>query len=212
MQPPRSSPATFDIARAVIPPRVIDDALRILHLDLLERGATADELGRWLWGCHWFPHLNDDPRIVALADALPESWRSGERCNTQILLQFPHTGPEPEITFHLDREPDWADGRRYLRIVGIALSAWSAANGGLLVRPDDQVVAVQLAAGDAVRMDPGLLHSSAINRTGGIRYAVYFRWLQAAAPRDGDQRPPAAASSASRMQRASSAAGSGSQT
>jgi hypothetical protein len=171
-----------EIRRNVIEPRVIDDALRALHLDLLERGAQAAELGGWLWSAHWFPHLIYDPRILALAERLPADWRTGERCDPQILLQFPHVGPKPEITFHVDQEPSWADGRRYLRVVGVPLSRWEAANGGLLIRPDDRPIAVELEPGDAVMMDPKMLHTGGINTTGSVRYGVYFRWLEELAP------------------------------
>ncbi|HYZ79667.1 MAG TPA: hypothetical protein VE571_00280, partial [Solirubrobacteraceae bacterium] len=118
----------------MIEPALIDDALRILHVDLLSRGATAEQLSEWLWAAHWFPHLNYEPQILALADALPADWRTGERCDPQILLQFPQVGPAPDITFHLDEEPAWAGNKRYRRIVGVPLSPWSQANGGLLVK------------------------------------------------------------------------------
>lgn len=162
----------------MLPPALVDDALRLLHVDLLERGATPDELGQWLWSMHWFPHLNHDARIVALADALPEDWRSGELCDPQILLQFPHVGPEPEVVFHVDQEPDWAGGRRYRRIVGVPLSPWRRENGGLLVQGDGGPVPVELDPGDAVMFTPDLMHSGGINRSGTIRYGVYFRWLE----------------------------------
>lgn len=168
-----------DVAHAVIPGRLIEDALRVLHLDLLTRGASPTELGEWLWGAHWFPHLRHDPAILALEQALAPEWRTGDLCDPQILLQFPHSGPEPEVTFHLDQEPDWAQGRRYLRIVGVPLSHWRADNGGLLVRVGDRAVALELEPGDAVMMAPGQWHSGGINRTGSIRYGVYFRWLDA---------------------------------
>lgn len=164
--------------RGAIEHRLIDDALRTLHLDLLSRGGSAAELAEWLWSAHWFPHLVYDPCILALADALPVQWRTGERCDPQILLQFPHVGPAPEITFHVDREPPWALGRRYRRIVGVPLSPWKAANGGLLVKLDDRVAAVELEPGDAVMMKPDLLHTGGLNTTGSIRYGVYFRWLE----------------------------------
>jgi hypothetical protein len=173
------------VRRGVIDPHLIDDVLRALHLDLLERGAQPSELGEWLWSAHWFPHLVYDPRILALAEALPAEWRDGERCDPQILLQFPHIGPEPEITFHVDQEPAWAQGRHYLRIVGVPLSRWEAANGGLLIRPGNRAVAVELDPGDAVMMDPKMPHTGGINTTGSIRYGVYFRWLEPLAPANG---------------------------
>jgi ectoine hydroxylase-related dioxygenase (phytanoyl-CoA dioxygenase family) len=169
---------SYEVERAAVPRELVDDVLRMLHLDLLTRGASAEELGQWLWGTHWFPHLRQDERVLAMARALPDRWREGELCDPQILLQFPHSGPAPEITFHRDEEPAWAEGRRYRRIVGVALSEWSAANGGLIVRPDTRSIAVELEPGDAVMMTPDLWHSGGINRTGAIRYGVYFRWLR----------------------------------
>jgi hypothetical protein len=175
---PVTEASGYEVRRHVIPAELIDHALRVLHLDLLERGATAAELSQWLWGAHWFPHLRYEPPIVALADALPGDWQTGERCDPQILLQFPHTGPVPEVTFHVDEEPAWAEGKRYRRIVGVPLSRWQRANGGLLVKDGEKVIPVELEPGDAVAMAPDLLHSGGINTTGSVRYGVYFRWLQ----------------------------------
>lgn len=168
----------YEVRRGVVPVALVDDALRILHLDLLSRGASAQQLSEWLWGAHWFPHLRYEPAIVALADALPEDWQTGTRCDPQILLQFPHSGPVPEVTFHVDQEPAWAEDRRYRRIVGVPLTRWHRANGGLLVKTGDEVTAVELEPGDAVAMAPDLLHSGGINTTGSVRYSVYFRWLE----------------------------------
>jgi hypothetical protein len=173
----RAAGPCFRVGRGLVPPRLIDDALRLLHLDLLERGATAEMLAEWLWGAHWFPHLRHHPAVVALAEALPPAWRTGTLCDPQILLQFPHAGPEPEITFHIDEEPHWARDRRYLRIIGVPLSPWRRCNGGLLVKRRDETVAVELDPGDAVMMTPDLPHSAGLNRTGSVRYGVYFRWL-----------------------------------
>lgn len=171
----------LQIGRGIVPIALVDDALRLLHLDLLQRGASAAELGEWLWGAHWFPHLRHSPAITAIADALPRPWRSGARCDPQILLQFPHVGPVPDINFHLDQEPDWAGTRRYRRIVGVPLTPWRAENGGLIIKPASGLQSVELDPGDAVMMRPCLLHSGGINRTGAIRYGVYFRWLEPSA-------------------------------
>ena len=173
----RYAGAAFDVGRGLVPLELVDSALRLLHLDLLEHGANAETLGEWLWGAHWFPHLNYHPAIVALADTLPADWRSGTMSDPQILLQFPHVGPTPEITFHVDQEPHWAQGRRYLRIVGVPLSPWRLENGGLLVELADEAVPVELDPGDAVMMAPDLPHSGGVNLTGAVRYGVYFRWL-----------------------------------
>ena len=167
----------FRVARGVVPPGVIEDALRLLHVDLLENGAAAQTLSEWLWSAHWFPHLNYRDEILALATALPPEWKAGVQCDPQILLQFPHVGPRPEVTFHLDQEPDWAGDRRYLRIVGVPLSPWRRDNGGLIVEGEDGPLPVELDPGDAVMMEPRLPHSGGINMTGRVRYGVYFRWL-----------------------------------
>ncbi len=168
----------YRVARGAVPTNAVEGVLRMLHLDLLERGASADELSEWLWATHWFPHLRYRDEIMALAEALPDEWRSGALCDPQILLQFPHTGPVPEITFHVDQEPDWAGERRYARIVGVALSPWRRENGGLIVKQGRDVTDVELDPGDAVMMTPDLPHSGGINRTGAVRYGVYFRWLE----------------------------------
>jgi hypothetical protein len=169
---------TFRVARGVVPLDRVDAVLRMLHLDLLEKGPSAETLSEWLWDTHWFPHLRYREEIMRLAEALPAEWRGGSLCDPQILLQFPHKGPEPEITFHLDQEPEWADGRRYERIVGVPLTPWRRDNGGLLVQGEDEPVAVELEPGDAVMMTPDLPHSGGINLTGSIRYGIYFRWLE----------------------------------
>ena len=168
----------YRVERGVVPQDRIDAVLRMLHLDLLERGASARELSEWLWATHWFPHLNYRDEITALADHLPDDWRTGTICDPQILLQFPHVGPEPEITFHTDQEPAWAEGRRYERIVGIPLSPWRRENGGLLVQAEDGPQPVEIDPGDAVMMTPDLPHSGGVNLTGAIRYGVYLRWLE----------------------------------
>lgn len=168
----------FEVRRDVVAHELLDDALRLLHVDLLEYGYSAQTLGQWLWEMQWFPHLRWHDEIVALAETLPQEWRSGTLCDPQILLQFPHVGPEPEIVFHVDDEPPWADGRRYLRIVGIPLTPWRARNGALVVNVVGGASAVEVDPGDAVMLSPDLEHSGGINRAGLPRYAVYFRWLE----------------------------------
>jgi hypothetical protein len=169
----------YEVVRGAVPRERVDAALRLLHGDMLCRGIDAKELGEWLWAMHWFPHLRFEDEISALGEALPPRWQEGTRCEPQILLQFPHVGEtEPDISFHVDQEPEWAQGRRYVRIVGIALSDWTTDNGGLVVQTEQGVEPVELAAGDAVMMTPDLSHSGGVNRTGQIRYGVYFRFLE----------------------------------
>ncbi len=176
--PPDLDRAGFDVGRGIVATNLVDDALRLLHVDLLEQGHSAQTLGEWLWAMHWFPHLNYRDEILALATSLPPEWQTGVLCDPQILLQFPHVGPDPEIFFHTDEEPDWAQGRRYTQIVGVPLTPWRRENGGLLVKVDGEPVAVELDPGDAVMLGPDVEHSGGVNRTGSPRYGVYFRWLQ----------------------------------
>ena len=90
----------------------------------------------------------------------------------------PLLGEREAVDFHLDEEPAWAGNKRYRRIVGVPLSPWSQANGGLLVKQGESAEPVELEPGDAVAMSPDLPHSGGINTTGAIRYGIYFRWLQ----------------------------------
>jgi hypothetical protein len=180
--PLTASGTGYEILRERVPQEALDRALRHIHLDLVQRGLPADELGRWLWSAHWFPHLKWDPEITGLLEHLPEELREGELCDPQILLQPPDAQEEVELSSHVDREPEWADGRRYRRIIGIALGPNRRSNGGLVVWPLDgsEPTAVELEAGDVLVMDPALPHSSGLNREGAIRYAVYFRYLEPA--------------------------------
>ena len=175
---PGSASGGYSVARSVVPQELVDTALRLLHIDLLEQGHSAQTLSEWLWSMHWFPHLNHREEILALAQALPAQWRGGMLCDPQILLQFPHVGPEPDIVFHVDEEPPWAGRRRYVRIVGVPLTPWRRENGGLLVRDGAGAAALELDPTAAVMLAPDLQHSGGLNRTGSPRFGVYFRWLQ----------------------------------
>jgi Phytanoyl-CoA dioxygenase (PhyH) len=172
----------YEVLREVVPERARESALRHIHRDIVERGLPQEWLGEWLWNAHWFPHLRWDAEVVSLLEHLPERLRDGELCDPQILLQMPDSGDEAALESHVDQEPEWAHGRRYRRIVGVALSPNVRKNGGLVVWPLDgaEPEAVDLEPGDVLVMDPRLPHSSGYNRTGGIRYCVYFRFLEPA--------------------------------
>jgi hypothetical protein len=168
------------VLRGAVPGDAVDGALRHVHLDLVRRGLTAETMGQWLWSAHWFPHLKWDEPILRLCQCLPEELREGEPCDPQILLHPPDDCEDQTLESHVDREPDWAEGRRYRRIVGVALTPQRARNGGLHVWPFDGggPKALELAPGDVLVMHPDLPHSSGLNREGAIRYAVYFRFLE----------------------------------
>jgi hypothetical protein len=169
----------YDVLRGAVPPEAVARALRHIHLDLVRDGASAETIGTWIWSAHWFPHLKWDPEIVGLLDYVPDELREGELCDPQILLQPPDEDGDVQLTPHVDQEPDWANGRRYAHILGVALSPNHRENGGLVVWPLDggDPEPIELEPGDVVVMDPALPHTSGLNREGGIRYAVYFRLL-----------------------------------
>lgn len=170
----------YDVVRQAVPRDAVEAALRHLHLDVVQRGLPAETVGQWLWSAHWFPHLKWDEPIVALRDHLPPELRDGESCDPQIVLQPPDDCGDAPLEPHVDALPEWSNGRRYLRIVGVALSPSRAENGGLHVWPFDGggCEPVELEPGDAVVMHPDLPHCSGFNREGAIRYAVYFRFLE----------------------------------
>jgi hypothetical protein len=172
----------YEVHRAIVPPQALDRALRHVHLDIVRHGLPQEWLSQWLWNAHWFPHLRWDAEIVSLLDHLPEDLKEGEMCDPQILLQMPDEAEEVELEPHVDHEPGWANGRRYRRIIGVALTRNEPCNGGLTVWPLDggEPSTVELDPGDILVMDPALPHASGLNHTAHIRYAVYFRFLEPA--------------------------------
>lgn len=170
----------YEVLRGAVPESARDAVLRRIHRQVVSHGLPPEWLAEWLWNAHWFPQLKWEPEVVGLLDHLPARLRDGELCDPQILLHMPDEGDAFELTSHVDRVPDWADGRSYLRIVGVALSQNDSRNGGLVVWPRDggERRSVDLEAGDVLVMDPELPHSSGYNHTGNIRYCVYFRFLE----------------------------------
>jgi hypothetical protein len=171
----------FDVLRGVVPGDAVEGVLRHIHRDVATHGLPQEWLSEWLWSSHWFPHLRWDAEVLALLEHLPESLRDGELCDPQIVGQMPDDPEQQfELEAHVDRLPDWSNGRPYRRIVGVALTRNGPENGGLTVWPLDggKPRAVELEPGDVLVMDPQLPHASGLNRTGGIRYAVYFRFLE----------------------------------
>jgi hypothetical protein len=169
----------YEVLRDVVPTEERDAALRHIHRDILVHGLPPDRVSEWLWNTHWFPHLKWDAEVVGLLKHLPEGLREGELCDPQIVLHLPDETLEDGLTSHVDQLPEWADGRPYLRIVGVALSPNDRRHGGLVVWPlgGGDSEPVDLDPGDVLVMDPQLPHSSSYNRSGEIRYCVYFRFL-----------------------------------
>jgi phytanoyl-CoA dioxygenase PhyH len=169
----------YEVLRRVVPQEAVDAVLRHLHRDIATRGLPQEWLADWLWNAHWFPHLRWDDEVTALLAHLPEAHRDGELCDPQIVGQMPDEPIDVELEPHVDQLPDWAHGRPYRRILGVALTPNVPENGGLTVWPLDggEPQQLELEPGDALVMDPGLPHASGVNKTGSIRYCVYFRFL-----------------------------------
>jgi hypothetical protein len=171
----------YTVLRHAVPEGAVDAVLRHIHRDIATRGLPQEWLSQWLWNAHWFPHLRWDDEIVRLLEHLPPPLRDGELCDPQIVGQMPDD-PEQrvEVQPHVDELPEWSGGRPYKRILGVALTRNCPENGGLTVWPLDCETPreVALDPGDVLVMDPRLPHASGVNRTGSIRYCVYFRFLE----------------------------------
>ena len=171
----------FAILRRLVPRDAVDVALRHIHTDVMTRGLPQEWISEWEWHSkNWFPHLRWDDEIVQLSTYVPESLRDGWPCPPQILLGFPDVGAPAPLTPHVDDLPEWAQ-KPYASIVGIALTPSNDRTGGLAVWPfsmPDEPVHLDLDAGDVVAMHPQLPHAGGFNRTGEIRYAVYFRYVE----------------------------------
>lgn len=168
----------FEVRRGIVGRDVIDAVLRVMWNDLWRHTLTAVRDN----DAHWFPQLRFRPEVAALREGLPPEWQTGVCCEPQILWQMPHrmSDPIPPITYHTDKEPPWAKGRRYARIVAIPLTPWNWDNGGLIVKlkGQDDPYCPHLQPSDAFCMAPDVEHSGGINLTGMPRIGVYFRWLK----------------------------------
>lgn len=178
------SALAVEVLPQVVPMAQIDAALRVINMDVRQRGLNPVELKQWNSVACPFPHLRFSSKIAVLyAPVLarlglsPES--AGQLCEPQIIYHLPDDVPaDYEPWSHVDQEPDWANGRRYVRIVGVALTDWTTGNGTLRVWDSDEPRAIVLKAGDAVILRPDVPHSPGVNRSGSIRAGVYFRWLR----------------------------------
>jgi hypothetical protein len=172
----------YCIIRGAVPSDEVLAMSRMLLLEIVNWGLTKEQFAEYHQTKAWFPTLR--PHVAHLADYIPSGFKTGEMCEPQILLHFPDEATEYEIHPHLDEEPEWANGRKYRTIAGVALTASDELNGGLVSwgKEDEPVKmsaydSIVLDPGDVIIFDPKLWHSSCLNRTGEIRMMVYFRWL-----------------------------------
>ncbi len=176
--------------RQLVEARRVDRALRVLNLAVVHHGLAPHEIQQWTTTTY-FPHLRWEPDILELRRPLEEllpAEPEEQWADPQLLLRFPDEGDSWPLTPHVDGVPDWASDRDYRFIAGVALTPSRRQDGCLAVWPGSQAGStvssprlVELDPGDVVIMHPDLRHSSTLNRSGSVRYAVYFRRLAAPA-------------------------------
>lgn len=177
----------YATVRDAVPLEITDAALRRLHIEVVRRGLTADEIREWSVTT-FFPHLRWEPEILAVRDALEElvGVAPGEDwADTQLLCRFPDEAADWPLSPHVDGAPDWAPERPYSVVVGVALTPSRHDDGCLVVWPRSHrehacggaPTRVELDPGGCVLMHPRLHHSSSLNRSPRPRWALYFRLL-----------------------------------
>jgi hypothetical protein len=174
------------LPEAVMPARV-EAAMRRLLMELRWHGLTPQQAEEWSDGT-FFPHLRWEPEIWAtLPDVAAElfGWREGDDwAEPQLVMRFPDAEQQWRMQPHVDRLPEWATGRTYRGITGVALTAATARDGAPYVWPgshrgaDSEPMPLTLSPGDALFMHPQLRHSGGLNLGATIRTAIYFRLLK----------------------------------
>jgi hypothetical protein len=178
----------FMVLRGAVPPHAVATALRRLNLAIRREGLTPAEIEACQFAT-FFPHLRWEPEIWgALPEAAAEllGWQEGDRWgDPQILLRFPDEPQDWVLEPHVDSLPEWAEGRSYRGVVGVALTTATEEDGTVQVWPgshrgqDRPTQIMPLQAGDALVMHPQLGHTGRLNLGPTIRVAVYFRLLMA---------------------------------
>ena len=170
----------YAILRNVIPKDAIDAAVRLIHKDLFDLGISSREIVWWRENACWFPHLRWHNEVHGFIQHIPDEYAQGKFCEPQIQLAPPDEPKEYELEPHIDQPPEWADGRRYKAIVGIPLTPHNREQGGIQIWPfDDEPFIPRLEPTDVLVMHPKLPHCGVPNLQGGVRMAVYFRFLEA---------------------------------
>lgn len=158
-----------EILQARVPAPVVRDALRAVYVDLFRRGILPDEIDNYRRTSDWFPWLKDDLAIQALRHHLDDG---DDALGPQIVFQPPDR-LDADLAAHVDRDEY---GGLYRLVAGVALTAQSARNGGIVTRSGDRWRSYDLRPGDVLLMDGAEPHASGANETGEPRVAVYWRW------------------------------------
>ena len=178
----------YVVLAGVVPEPACRAALRLLNLEIRQRGLSAEEISA-CQGTTFFPHLRWEPAILDLfppaAAELLGLRDDDEQAEPQLLLRFPDPAQVWPPVAHVDSPPAWAGDRRYKGIVGVPLTPAGPDDGTVFVWPGSHRGAgapprlVPLEAGDALVMHPLLGHSGTLNLGPQVRYSVYFRPLEA---------------------------------
>lgn len=168
----------YEILRGLGIAHYAEAVLREMYLDFAKHGLSHREINCWNKDACWFPDLREHETVTALRDALPAELKTGVPCEPQLLWHLPSVfSGEPWP--HIDQEPPWANGRKYIRIVGVALSDWKRENGApVLWSSVDEKITACLNRGDVLVMEPHVPHTRGINQSGEVRAAAYFRFLE----------------------------------
>lgn len=158
---------------------VVHAARRRIWLEARSTGLSLAQVKLYETEATWFPWIRMDSTILATR---PISLRdAGEQwCEPQIVVQFPDPLQDIALTPHVDVEPDWAAGRKYSRIIGVALTTqWHLSGAIVLCPPGADKVAPSLKPGDVVSFDPAIPHYSGLNMSSEPRVIIYHRLLAA---------------------------------
>jgi ectoine hydroxylase-related dioxygenase (phytanoyl-CoA dioxygenase family) len=176
----------YALARNAVAPEQVEAAVRRLNIAIRWEGLSAEQVDEWSAGT-FFPHLRWEPEVWAVLPAIAgdvfskddgDSW-----ADPQLLMRFPDEDQPWPLEPHVDRLPEWAQGRTYRGIVGVALTAADPRDGAPYVWPGSHrgipsaPIGLTLAPGDALFMHPQLGHSGGLNLGATIRTAIYFRLL-----------------------------------
>jgi ectoine hydroxylase-related dioxygenase (phytanoyl-CoA dioxygenase family) len=174
------------VLRDAVPIDRVEAAMRRLLMELRFDGLTPEQAAEWSNGT-FFPHLRWEPEIWGTLPPVAAElfgWQEGDDwADPQLVMRFPDAEQPWPMTPHVDRLPEWATGRTYRGIAGVALTPARARDGAPCVWPgshqgrDSEPVPLSLAPGDALLMHPQLCHSGGLNLGPTIRTAIYFRLL-----------------------------------
>lgn len=166
----------FQVVRKVVPPEIISDAVRQIHIEVFKYGVSSQEIQEWNKTTCWLPHLSFREPFESIRNAIPKEYTSSIPCGPQIVIVPPENPGEANFDFHVDDVPEWAQqrGLKIFSIVGVALTHMIYENGGLQIESNG---CPDLRPGDIIVLHPETRHRRCPNLTEYPRYTFYYRWL-----------------------------------